>query len=284
MRGFGAALLVVLGAAASVAAQETGAPAQLPPPADSSEVIAPPAADQSGVGQPPFQTMVVPRGEDMAHLPIMTIDQDELFLNSAWGRRAQADLETRGQTLARENDELAEQFSNEERELAELRKTLPAEEFRKRADEFDKRVVQIRRERDAKVRELQHSAETERGAFFQVARPILAKLMEERGAVAVLDQRMLFASADSIDVTADLIARVDAEAGAGPFEGVPEEQPAKIDHSADDAKPVPSTGDSSAHDGATHDGAENGSATHGGAGHGQGASEAPGTVPAQPAP
>ena len=56
-------------------------------------------------------------------------------------------------------------------------------------------------------------------------------MMQERDAVVVLDQRMIFVSAESIDVTDELIARVDAEGGDGADappaerEGGPEDPP-----------------------------------------------------------
>lgn len=236
MRGFGASLLALLCAAGFAAAQgaTTGETDAAHP-----ETIAPPALEQASdaggrealaeddaakaPGASMVQGMVVQSPEGAARVPIMTIDLEDLFLNSAWGRRAQADLEARGRTLADENERLATLLSTEERDLTELRKTLPADQFRTRAEEFDKRVVEVRRERENELRELQHSAEATREAFFKATQPLLAQLMQERGAVAVLDQRMVLVSIDAIDVTADLIKRVDEVAGAGPddLDGIP---------------------------------------------------------------
>lgn len=191
-------LVVAAGfAATSAFAQETIEPPVTPQPAAPAHVVVP-----------------VP-GDDQ-QLPIMTIDRERLFLGSAWGRRAQADLDARLKALSDENDRLVAGFANEEQELTQLRQTLPAEEFRARAAEFDKRVVEVRRERDAKGRELQQTADNERATFLQATLPILAQLMREKGAVVVLDQSMIFVSADSIDMTTDLIARVDQEVGEGP--------------------------------------------------------------------
>jgi len=148
--------------------------------------------------------------------PVLTLDQEELYLRSQWGQRVQASLEQRGREIAAENDRLADQFAAEEQELTALRQTLPPDEFRKRADEFDKRVVQVRRDRDAAARALQVEADEERKAFFRAVRPVLDALMRERGAVVVLDQRAILAS-QSIDVTDALIERMDREIGAGPL-------------------------------------------------------------------
>ncbi|RCW81332.1 OmpH family outer membrane protein [Paracoccus lutimaris] len=202
-----AALAVFLTAAPALQAQDAGTPMTV---------------DMSG--QPDrnaraIQPMVVdapasPAANGM--LPVITLDQDALYLNSKWGQRVQADLERQGRDIAAENDRLEKQFADEERELTQLRATLPPDEFRKRADAFDTRVVEVRRERANAAREWQTRANEERSAFFRAALPILAAMMRERGAVAVLDRNSVFVAAESIDVTEALIQRLDSEIGGGP--------------------------------------------------------------------
>ncbi|KGJ06200.1 periplasmic chaperone for outer membrane proteins Skp [Paracoccus halophilus] len=193
-------------------------------------LVAQPLAAQEGAGAPLALPDAPPAvgatAEPGPSLPVMTLDQEGLYRGSAWGQRVQAELERRGREIADENDRLADQFAAEEQELTALRPTLPAEEFRRRADEFDQRVVEIRRERDEALRDLQAQADEGRNAFFRAALPVLADLMAERGVVAVLDRRSIFVAAESIDVTDELIARVDAEIGAGSLTPpVPEDTP-----------------------------------------------------------
>lgn len=165
-------------------------------------------------------------------LPILTIDPQMLFLHSVWGRRVNDSIGAESKEIEAENDRLADQFSREEQELTALRGSLPADEFRRRADEFDKRVVEVRRQRDGLLRTLDTRFETERNAFFRAALPILAQVMKERGAQVVLDQSAIFVAAQAVDVTDDLVARVDSEIGAGPAEPAEQE--------ASPAAPAPS--------------------------------------------
>lgn len=190
----------------------TAAMAQDTAPIDGS---AAPAVDRPAAGQG-IPALVVPSDGTGQQLPIMTIDQDRLFTGSAWGRRVQNDLVTTGRDLADENERLLQQFSREEEELTRLRDTLSAEDFRARADEFDRRVVEVRRERDSAKQRLEQLAQEERDAFYNAVMPILAQMMQERHAVVVLDQRMVLVRAQAIDVTDDLIKRLDSEAGEGP--------------------------------------------------------------------
>ena len=199
--GIAALVLAALVVAPAASAQETGAPAV---PARPGLAMDPILVDAPGV----------PAANGI--LPVITLDQDALYLNSKWGQRVQADLERQGREIAAENDRLEKQFADEERELTQLRATLPPEEFRTRADAFDTRVVEVRRERANAARELQTLANEERTAFFRAALPVLESIMRERGAVAVLDRHSVFVAAESIDVTEALIRQLDSSVGAGP--------------------------------------------------------------------
>lgn len=150
-----------------------------------------------------------------AAVGILTVDQDALFQRSAWGRRAQAGIEAAGAAIQRENQRLFEQLSAEEAALTEQRKTLPPAEFRQQAEAFDTRATKIRRERAQAVDDLNASAEADRAAFYRAALPVMGALMAEREALVVLDRRSVFASAQSIDITEALIARLDEVLGDG---------------------------------------------------------------------
>lgn len=148
---------------------------------------------------------------------VLTVNDGALYAGSAWGARVQADLERLSRELAAENDRIYDQLSAEEDELTALRGTVPPADFRARAEAFDARAQAIRAERQAALRALSDHAEAEQRAFFSAAVPVIADVMAERGALVVLDQRMVFVSADAVDVTATLIERIDAEIGAGPL-------------------------------------------------------------------
>ncbi|MTH80073.1 OmpH family outer membrane protein [Paracoccus aestuariivivens] len=212
-----AALVAVLGTQSAWAQTDP----QTPP------VIEPPAVTQP-LSETPAPGLIVESADPQngqSSPGILTIDQEELFSASKWGKRVQADLEKKSREIADENERLAVQFSNEEEQLTTLRGTLPADEFRKRADEFDKRVVEVRRQRDSVGRELQEHVDEERAAFFRAALPELAQVMKERGAVVVLDQRAIFVSAQTADITAVMIERLDTNIGAGPAENAAPAKP-----------------------------------------------------------
>lgn len=155
--------------------------------------------------------------------PILTIDSERLFAESAFGRRIQAEIIAAGEALVAENRRIEAELTAEEQSLTERRAEMEPEAFRAAADEFDGRVQQIRAEQDAKEQALQSRRSEGRDAFFAAATPTLGRLMLDANAVVILERRSIFLSAGLVDVTDEAIAAVDAAIGDG---SAPEETPA----------------------------------------------------------
>lgn len=147
--------------------------------------------------------------------PILTIDPDRLYIETAFGQRLQDDLRAASEALASENRGIEADLTAEERALTEARDGMEADAFRAAAEAFDARVQQIRDEQDAKERALQQSYTSGRDSFFQAATPVLGRLMIERGATVILDRREVFISVDALDVTDLAIAAIDSALGDG---------------------------------------------------------------------
>jgi len=147
--------------------------------------------------------------------PIVTVVQDRLFSESRFGQRVQRDHEARVQALSQENRQIEAALIEEERSLTDQRVKLPAEEFRSLADAFDDKVQRIRAEQDAKANALGQLLDKDRQAFLSLTGPLLRTLVIERGAVALLDRRVVILAADSIDITGAAIARIDSRIGDG---------------------------------------------------------------------
>lgn len=147
--------------------------------------------------------------------PILTIDSDRLYRDSAFGQRVLKEIEAQTDALAEENRALEAQLETEERALTEQRPTLSSEEFRALADAFDERVQSIRREREEKSLAIASQLDDNRDRFLNAAFPVLEAIMREAGAAVVLEQRSVFISANAIDITDAAIMRIDATLGDG---------------------------------------------------------------------
>lgn len=155
---------------------------------------------------------------------LLTIEIDRLFAESAYGARVSAMIEDEGTRIAAENRRIEAELTEEESALTRQRATLEPAQFRTLADAFDQKVQALRQEQDTKARTLGTLSEESRRQFLQVAEPVLAEIMQQSGAAALLDKRTVFLSADVIDITDVAISRIDETIGDGADTALPQPQ------------------------------------------------------------
>ncbi|WP_411223960.1 OmpH family outer membrane protein [Marivita sp. S2033] len=146
---------------------------------------------------------------------ILTVAPDRLYAESKFGLRIAREIEQESAEIAAENRRIEAELLAEERDLTELRDTLSPVEFRARANAFDEKVQQLRREQDEKARALGQRTEEARRALLTAAQPVLLELLVESGAVAVLDRRAVLLSVDAVDITDKAVSRVNEDLGEG---------------------------------------------------------------------
>lgn len=146
----------------------------------------------------------------VAAVPLLTLDEDRLFSGSAYGRAAEAAYQAENAVLAAENRRIEAGLEAEERDLTTRRANMAPADFAPLAAEFDQRVQEIRRAQDAKSRDIARSRDARRQRFLEAAVPVLAQLLDQTGAVAILSSQMVILSRSSLDATDLAIARIDA--------------------------------------------------------------------------
>ena len=167
----------------------------------------------SGEGRAPLVNAAdTPAGQPVA---VLVLDVDQAYETSAWGRRAKTDIEAAARQIEADNKRLEAQLTAEEQALTAERATLAPDVFRRKAEEFDARAQTIRRERARVARDLGSRADADRNAFLNASLPVVTTLMQEHHAAVVLDRRQTLLTATSIDITAQLVERMDATVGAG---------------------------------------------------------------------
>lgn len=140
--------------------------------------------------------------------PILTVEIDRLYAESDFGRQVSEQLEETGTAIAAENRRIEAELTAEERSLTEKRQGMDTMAFRSLADAFDAKVQELRESQDSKARALGNLSEERRREFISRAEPILAELMRDAGASVILDQRAVFLSTNSIDITDTAISRM----------------------------------------------------------------------------
>ena len=146
---------------------------------------------------------------------VVVINTDDIYLGTLMGKRISADLEARARELQAENEQITAALTAEEKSLTERRATMDPAAFRKEAAEFDTRVQGIRRARDSAIATFEAERDGAPRAFLEQVRNLIGDVMIERGAAVVLDQRIVFLSLSSVDITRDVIARIDEAMGDG---------------------------------------------------------------------
>ena len=146
---------------------------------------------------------------------ILTINQERLFSGSLYAERIRAELGAEKAQLEKDVRQIEADLIAEEKKLTEQRASMSADEFRKLADAFDEKVQGIRKAQKAKASNLSQKLERERAAFYKLVLPLIGQLMQEHGALVVLDQRTVFVSANAVDITDAALERIDAIIGDG---------------------------------------------------------------------
>lgn len=166
-----------------------------------------------GLAMPPLTGRA--QDTEVVRSPVLTVDPDALFANSMFGQAFEERLAADTSALEAENRRLEKELAAEEQELTDKRPELDPERFRELADTFDSKVQRIRKQQQAKARELGSRADDARRRFFSAAAPVLQSIMQEAGAAVIVDKRSVFMSANIVDVTQLAIERVDAVIGKG---------------------------------------------------------------------
>lgn len=152
--------------------------------------------------------VITPPAETAAP-PILTLNQDRLYRDSAFGRAALARAEAEAADLSAENRRLEAALEAEERALTDRRAALSPEDFAPLAAAFDQKVEEIRAAQDAKSRAITRQLDDDRKRFFETALPVLGELLNDTGAVAILADSAIILSLSSLDITDEAIARID---------------------------------------------------------------------------
>lgn len=151
----------------------------------------------------------------------LVIEQERLLTDSLAGQAVLQEEEEDRAALLAEGQSLDAAFEAEELALTEQREKMDAAEFRALADAFDTKVVETRREQEAKANAVSRRAEERRRRFLQQVQPILLETLEESGASAVVDRRFVLIFKQELNITAEVIRRLDETYQPEPDAGAP---------------------------------------------------------------
>lgn len=170
-------------------------------------------------------------------LRVIVVSRERILRDSRAGRELRESEHEMGSAFQARIDEVQRVLESEETELARLRGTLDAEEFRRRAEDFDRRIRTARRRSQREAAELQQAFRTARETLNDALGPILLEVLRADGASIVLDAEHILIAAPEVNRTEEVIRLFDARVptpviALGPARpllpepGEPEEEPA----------------------------------------------------------
>lgn len=151
----------------------------------------------------------------IAQYPIVTVDRVRLVRESDFGKRLFSELNQKMRDLQVENNKIESDLSAEELALRDKRKTMDPSDFRVLAGEFDVKVNRIRQQRKELEDEILQENNSSQVKLIQTAAPFMFEIMTQHGAVAVLERSTVVLDLASIDITDQVITRMNADLGDG---------------------------------------------------------------------
>lgn len=196
------------------------------------DVTVPEVQTGQGVSQSGTQTRAA-----ALQLPIIAFSHDKVLAKSVLGRAVEQRFEAMRLELSDENESVAASLEQEEKELSDLKASLSKEEFATRADAFDLKVTGIRAVQKEKLDAIQSVYDQGIRTFESNLVKVLEEIAIELNALAVFELQQLYLRSRSIDVTDEVIRRLDARAAGPDPESLGQSSPESADTSGDEAKP-----------------------------------------------
>ena len=141
--------------------------------------------------------------------PILLVDPRVVMEQSRTGQDLMELNRTERAAAQAEADALSASFEAEEQILAARRALLTREAFAELAADFDRRVRLARAEQDLRGQELLDRTAARERAFFEALTPIYREIVNEVGAAAILDLRNVILANSRLDVSQEVIRRLD---------------------------------------------------------------------------
>lgn len=142
--------------------------------------------------------------------PVLVVDIDRAMREAKAAEALRALEVDERRALRARLDALQADLEADEAALSEAKPTLEREEFERRVQAFDTRVRAVRRAAQTAADTLQERFRAAAEALRTEIEPLLDAIMAERGAAVVFDRGSALRVAPGLDVTGEVLARLDA--------------------------------------------------------------------------
>jgi Skp family chaperone for outer membrane proteins len=141
---------------------------------------------------------------------IVIVDMNRIAAESAASKSAEPQLKAKFDSVQARTKTLDDQFKGEIESLQKARPSMAQEAFQAKARDIEQRRVTAAQEIQSKQQDYARSVQYVNQQIVQAVNPIITAVMREKGASIALDQNVTLAAASSLDVTADVLTRLNA--------------------------------------------------------------------------
>ena len=141
---------------------------------------------------------------------IVIVDMNRIAAESAATKSAEPQLKAKFDATQARAKQLGDQIRGEYESLQKAQTSMAKEAVQAKAQEIQKRQETAEREVQTKQQEYARSVQYVRQQILEAVNPIITAVMREKGAQVALDQSVTLAAAASLDVTADVLQRLNA--------------------------------------------------------------------------
>ena len=139
---------------------------------------------------------------------ILIVDLERVSSDSAAGKNGQSQLQAKAQTVQARVKTLSDQIGAEYQALDKARASMAQEAFQAKVKDLEARRGNAENEVRGRQQDLAQSADYVRRQILDAVNPIITTIMRERGAQMVLVQDATMAYVPSVDVTDEVIKRL----------------------------------------------------------------------------
>ena len=141
---------------------------------------------------------------------IVVVEMSRIAAESAASKSAEPQLKAKFESVQSRAKTLGDQFRNEYETLQKAQPSMAKEAFQTKARELQQRQVTAENEVRGREQDYGRSVQYVRQQILEAVNPIITAVMREKGASLALDRDATLAVASSLDVTTDVMTRLNA--------------------------------------------------------------------------
>ena len=158
-----------------------------------------------------FLILLLPFNKTLLASDIYFVDYSKVMNESTAGKKAQDYLKNLLKNSNKKFNDTAKKLKEEENKIISQRNALSKEEYKKKADALRKKVFNLNKERQDKIKNIALKRKKAGDEMLKNLNPILGKYMEENNITVVIDKKNVLMWNKKYEITSQIIEILNKE-------------------------------------------------------------------------